>query len=84
MIAATISEFRKDLKTYLDDVSDNTETLIIHRGKQNGVVVISLNEYNAMNATLHEMSSKKNMQRLDASLEKTKLKKTFKKQLIDK
>lgn len=84
MIAATISEFRKDLKTYLDDVSDNTETLIIHRGKQNGVVVISLNEYNAMNATLHEMSSKKNMQRLDASLEKIKLKKTFKKQLIDK
>jgi antitoxin YefM len=37
MIAATISEFRKDFKTYLDDVSDNKETVIIHRGKQNGV-----------------------------------------------
>ena len=38
MITTTISDFRKDIKKYLDDVSDNFETLIINRGKDNGVV----------------------------------------------
>lgn len=84
MIITTISDFRKNIKKYLDDVSDNFETLIINHGKDNGVVVISLNEYNSLCATQHELSSETNEKRLDAAIEKAKKGKSFTKDLIDK
>lgn len=83
MITTTISDFRKDIKKYLDDVSDNFETLIINRGKDNGVVVISLTEYNSLCATQHELSSKNNEQRLDSAIEKVRKGKTFTKDLTE-
>ncbi len=46
MIAANYSEFRKELKSYLDSVELNNETLIIKRGSGKGAVLISLEEYN--------------------------------------
>ncbi len=84
MIAASISDFRKDIKSYLDRVTNNFETLIINRGKDNGVVVISLEEYNSLNATQHELSSKSNEQRLDSAIEKLKSGAMFSKELIEK
>lgn len=83
MITATISDFRKDIKKYLTKVTDNFETLIINRGKNSGVVVMSLEEYNALNSTQYEMSSKKNMARLDTAIEKFNKNKTFTKELIE-
>ena len=74
MITTTISDFRKDIKRYLDRVSKNFETLIINRGKDSGVVVISLDEYNSLTETQHELSSKKNEARLDSAIEKLKSK----------
>lgn len=68
MLTTTISEFRKDLKKYLNKVTQNFETLIINRGKDSGVVVMSLSEYNALQATQHEMSSVKNQKRLDSAI----------------
>ena len=82
MISASISDFRKDIKAYLDKVSDNFETLIINRGKQNGVVVMSLDEYNSLLATSHELSSKRNEQRLDSAIEKAKRGDTFQRDLL--
>jgi len=64
MLTATISDFRKDIKKYLDRVTKNFETLIINRGKDNGVVIMSLDEYNSLSATSHELSSKTNESRL--------------------
>jgi antitoxin YefM len=83
MITTTISDFRKDIKRYLDNVTENFETLIIHRGKDNGVVVISLEEYNSLRATQHELSSKANEQRLDSAVEKLKNSSSFHKDLIE-
>ncbi|MEX0983404.1 MAG: type II toxin-antitoxin system Phd/YefM family antitoxin, partial [Bacteroidales bacterium] len=70
MITTTITNFRKDIKHYLDSVTKNFETLIIHRGKDSGVVIISLDEYNSLTATQHELSSKINEKRLDSAIEK--------------
>lgn len=70
MISTTLSHFRKDLKAYLDKVTQNWETLVINRGKDRGVVVLSLEEYNALQATRHELSSKTNERRLDSAIEK--------------
>jgi len=83
MQITTVSDFRKDIKTYLDSVVKNFETLIINRGKDSGIVVMSLEEYNSLMATNYELSSRKNELRLDASVEKLKSKKSFSKDLIE-
>ena len=83
MITTTVSDFRKDIKKYLKRVTENFETLIINRGKDTGVVVISLDEYNALLTTQHEMSSEKNKARLDSAIEKFKKSDSFSKELLD-
>ena len=50
MLTTSISDFRKDIKRYFDKVTENFETLIINRGKDNGVVIMSLAEYNSLRA----------------------------------
>ena len=70
MLIASVTDFRKDIKSYLDKVAKNFETLIINRGKDSGIVVMSLDEYNSLMATNHELSSRKNELRLDAAIEK--------------
>ena len=72
MLTTTLSEFRKDIKRYFDNVTQNVETLIINRGKENGIVIMSLAEYNSLCATQHEISSKENERRLDSAIEKLK------------
>ena len=83
MLTTTISDFRKDIKRYLDRVTENFETLIINRGKDTGVVVISLDEYNSLTSTHHELSSKINEQRLDSAVEKFSKGQSFQKELIE-
>ncbi len=83
MLIASVSDFRKDLKSYLDKVAKNFETLIINRGKDSGIVVMSLEEYNSLMATNHELSSRKNEMRLDAAIEKLKERKSFSRDLIE-
>jgi len=83
MLTTTISDFRKDIKRYLDRVTENFETLIINRGKDTGVVVMSLDEYNSLTATHHELSSKANEKRLDSAIEKLKKGISFPKDLIE-
>ena len=83
MLTTTISNFRKDIKKYLDTVTDNFETLIINRGKDSGVVIISIDEYNSMRATQHELSSKTNEMRLDSAIEKLSKGSSFQKELIE-
>jgi len=83
MNTTTLSDFRKDVKKYFDNVVNNYETLIINRGKDSGVVIMSLDEYNSLQATNHELSSKINEQRLDSSIEKLKRGQSFQKDLIE-
>ncbi len=83
MLTASISDFRKNIKKYLDSVTENFETLIINRGKESGVVVISLDEYNSLTATQHELSAKRNESRLDSAIEKLKIGSSFQKDLIE-
>jgi len=84
MLAANYSEFRGDLKKYLDNVEFNNETLIIKRGKGKGTVVISLDEYNSLMETVHLLSSKANADRLYESIQQMKDGKTVTKDIIEK
>lgn len=83
MLVTSVSDFRKDIKSYLDKVAKNFETLIINRGKDSGIVVMSLQEYNSLMATNHELSSRKNELRLDSAIEKLKNGTSFNKDLIE-
>ena len=83
IITTSVSGFRNDIKNYLDKVTKNFETLIINRGKDSGIVVMSLDEYNSLMATNHELKSRKNETRLDVAIEKLKTKKSFSKKLIE-
>ena len=83
MLTATISDFRKDIKRYLDRVTENFETLIINRGKDTGVVIMSLDEYNSLSATNHELSSRTNEKRLDSAIEKFKNGSSFQKEPLE-
>ncbi|MHA8050314.1 type II toxin-antitoxin system Phd/YefM family antitoxin [Aquirufa sp. ROCK-SH2] len=83
MLTTTLSDFRKDIKNYFDQVTQSFETLIINRGKDTGVVVISLEEYNSLINTQHEMSSRINQQRLDESIKEIKSGKKLIKKLAD-
>jgi len=83
MLTTTISNFRKDIKKYLDNVTENFETLIINRGKDTGVVIISLDEYNSLTTTQHELSSRSNEKRLDSAIEKFSMGDSFEKKILD-
>ena len=83
MLVANISDFRKDIKSYLDKVAKNFETLVINRGKDSGIVIMSLDEYNSLMATNYELSSRTNEKRLDSAIDKLKKGKSFTKDLIE-
>jgi antitoxin YefM len=68
MLAANYSEYRGDLKRFLDSVELNNETLLIKRSKGKGTVMISLDEYNSLMETVHLLSSKANADRLYESI----------------
>ena len=67
----------------MDRVVKNFETLIINRGIDSGIVIMSLQEYNSLMATNHELSSRKNELRLDSAIEKLKSGMTLNKDLIE-
>ena len=83
MIAANFSEFRANLKTYLDNVEDNNETLIVKRKTGKGTVMISLDEYNSIMETVHLLSSKSNSNWLYESISQMKNGQTINEKLIE-
>lgn len=57
MRTANYTELRKNLSAYLDSVIDDSETVIINRDGNDAVVMISLEEYNAIKETAYLMQS---------------------------
>jgi antitoxin YefM len=54
------SDAREHLKTYLDYVVQNSETLIITRKNNDDVVMMSRKDYDSLEETLYLLSSPKN------------------------
>ena len=57
MRKANYTDFRANLKGYIDSVIEDCDTVIINRGNDTGVVLISLEEYNSLKETEYIMSS---------------------------
>jgi antitoxin YefM len=71
MLVANISQFRKDLKFYIDSVTDNHDTLIVN-GNGKTVVVMSLDDYNATIETQYLLSTEANRNMMKKSMEQLK------------
>lgn len=56
MIAATYTELRSNLKKYLDRVIKDSDNVIVNRGNDSAVVIMSLEEYEAMQETAYIQS----------------------------
>jgi len=62
------SDAREHLKTYLDYVVQNSETLIITRKNSDDVVMMSRKDYDSLEETLYLLSSPKNRKHLLSSI----------------
>jgi antitoxin YefM len=65
----TYSNFRQNLKSFLDKVFDSKSPVFVTRSNGEDVVILSKDEYEGIQETLHLLSSPKNAQRLKESID---------------
>lgn len=68
MKTVNYSELRNKLKSNLDMVCEDHETLIVHRPGGKSVVMMSLDEYNSQKETEYLLGSPKNAEHLMESI----------------
>jgi antitoxin YefM len=79
MLAVSISQLRSNMKKYFDEVTDSSETLIVSRSSDDdAVVIISIQEYNALKETEYLLATEANRKRLERSVEQVSKGKTRK------
>lgn len=69
MRVVNYSDFRNNLAQTLNAVNDDREIVVVSRTKGKNVVVMDLDEYNAIQETLHLTSNAMNRQRLTESIQ---------------
>ena len=69
MDVVTYSEARANLKDVMDRVVSDRTHVVVTRQKAEAVVMVSLSEWNAMEETMHLLSSPRNAERLRASIQ---------------
>ncbi len=78
MKVVNYTELRLNLKHWLNSVIDDVDAVIIKRKDQKDLVLISLEEYNALNETNYLLSGKNRQVLLDSIAEAEKGEKQFK------
>ena len=83
MQVLSLTEARNNIKSMFDDVYMNNEEVIIHRKGRESVVVISLDDYNALKETNYLLGSTANRKHLLESLAELRDGKGFEKELLE-
>lgn len=76
MQVTTVSDFRDNIKHFMDIATEDDERIVVARPKGKNVVVMSEQEFNSWQETLHLLSSKANADALYESLQQSKEGKT--------
>ena len=69
MVVTNMSDFRNNMKKYLDQITQDHKTVIMSRSNDQAVVMISLEEYNSIKETQYLLSTKSNREHLLTSIE---------------
>ncbi len=83
MNVTTISKFRKNAKSYFDQVIEDKDTLLITRSDGQTVVVMTLDDYNSKVETDYLNSSDANRKHLEKSIAQAKAGKVEEHKLIE-
>lgn len=83
MNAVTLNYASTHFPTLMTQIIDNSEPTFVCDDSGAGVVVLNVDDYEAMQETLYLLSSNKNRERLEKSIKEHQEGKTFKRELIE-
>lgn len=83
MNVTSISDFRKDIKRYVDEVDQDQEPLIVTRSDGVTVAVLPLRVYNSYTETDYLMSNPANAEHLRRSMAEARAGKVQKHELLE-
>lgn len=83
MEITTYSNFRQNLKSFMDLVLSTRSPLFVTRSKGNDVVVLSKSDYESMQETLYLLGSPNNSERLARGIDEYNRGEGIKRDLID-
>jgi len=83
MQVLSLTEARNNLKAVFDAVYEDHDNVIIHRKGKENIVVIPLDEYNAMKETQYLLGSENNRERLLRSLRHAREGNAFERELVE-
>lgn len=83
MLTVNYTNLRENMKSYMDKVTDDYETMIVTRKDNKNVVMLSEESYNNLMENIHVMGNKANYDWLMESKEQLEKGKCFKKELIE-
>ncbi|BDU51389.1 type II toxin-antitoxin system Phd/YefM family antitoxin [Haliovirga abyssi] len=72
MEAINYSDFRANMKSYMDNAYENHETMIITRKKMKNIVIMSIEDYNSLMTTNYLLANPNNSKHLLESIEQAK------------
>ena len=83
MIAVNYTQFRNEMKSHMDTVTDDYEAMVVTRKENKNVVIISEETYNNLIENIHVMGNKVNYDWLMESKKQLESGKTKKRKLIE-
>jgi len=81
MKTTTVTDFRNNMKSHLEKVEDDQDILILKGALNKDFVVLTLEQYNAMQETAHLLSTTANTKHLLESIAQHKAGKVVKKKI---
>jgi PHD/YefM family antitoxin component YafN of YafNO toxin-antitoxin module len=70
MIISNLLDFKKNLTNYLNLISETSEVVLIERGKKAPLVILPLEDYNALVASQEQLAKNKIKAKFDSGIQK--------------
>lgn len=83
MIAVNYTQFRNEMKSHMDLVTDDYEAMVVTRKENKNVVIISEETYNNLMENIHVMGNKSNYDWLMESKKQLESGRAKKRELIE-